>query len=69
MSYATALRDKHDAEMHAEYLAEVRHLRARIAHWQRQVAKFGGDIQRETLARFEARYLAVTGETYTGGAL
>jgi hypothetical protein len=40
---------------------ERRELGKKISHWQNQVVKFGGEMQRQTLAKFEAQLAAIGG--------
>lgn len=42
------------AEANRDHARAVKEARAKVARWKRKVARFGGDIQRETLARMEA---------------
>ena len=38
----------------AEHCSALREARAKVAHWEKKVALYGGEIQRETLARMRA---------------
>ena len=38
----------------AEHRIALRAARAKVRHWEKQVALYGGEIQRETLARMQS---------------
>lgn len=55
-----AREEKMIADANREHAREVKECRAKVAHWKKQVAKFGGEIQAATLARFEAKLASLT---------
>lgn len=45
-----------DARIHK---IEVRELAKKVRHWETQVAKFDGEIHKQTLAKFQARLATI----------
>jgi len=48
-------RDKHTAELRAEHRNAVKAARAQVRHWERQFARFGGEVHATTLAKFKTQ--------------
>jgi len=47
------------AELEREHQRALVEARKKVLHWERKVAKFGGEIHRETLARMDANLAAL----------
>lgn len=55
-----AREEKIIADANREHALEVKQCRAKVTYWKGQVRKYGGSVQRETLARFEAKLAGLT---------
>lgn len=55
-----------EAEARAQFRIELREARRRVKHWQQQVARYGGEVHRETLARMRAALAALEGRDDDG---
>lgn len=67
MSKIVTVRDARIANLQAkadaDYLREKRRLKAKVRHWTKRAEKFGGEINLQTLYKFQIALAAHCGES------